>query len=100
MVGVDAGFRDRCAPVLTVALGGFDGRSHSPVAERQQGLVVRMPLRLDVEVHVVDAGHQRPKPLALSIDGGGVGHRQPLIGGARLRNERVHAAPDATDAAS
>ena len=53
-VGVDAGFRDRRAPVLPVALGGLDGRRHAPVAERQQRLVVRMPLRLDVEVDVVD----------------------------------------------
>ena len=57
-VGVDARFGDRRAPVLAVALGGLDGRRDAAVAEREQRLVVGVPLGLDVEVHVVDAGHQ------------------------------------------
>ena len=55
-VGVDAGFGDRRAPVAAVALGRLDRRRDAPVAERQQRLVVRVPLRLDVEVDVVDVG--------------------------------------------
>ena len=57
-VGVDAGFGDRGAPVLAVALGGLDRRRDAAVAERQQRLVVGVPLGLDVEVDVVDVGDQ------------------------------------------
>ena len=57
-VGVDARFGDGGAPVAAVALGRLDGRRDAAIAERQQRLVERMPLRLDVEVDVVDAGHQ------------------------------------------
>ena len=54
-VGVDAGLGDGGAPVAAVALGRFDRRRDAAIAERQQRLVVRMPLGLDVEVDVVDA---------------------------------------------
>jgi hypothetical protein len=57
-VGVEAGLGDRGAPVAAVALGDFDDVRHTAVAQRQQALVVRMPLGLDVEVHVVDVRHQ------------------------------------------
>ena len=67
-VGVDARFGHGGAPVAAVALGRLDGRRHAPVAERQQRLVERMPLRLDVEVDVVDAGHQAAHPLDLPLD--------------------------------
>jgi hypothetical protein len=100
VIGVDPRFCDRSAPILPVALGGFDGGRDSPVAKRQQGLIVGMPLRLDGEVHVVDIRHQRAQALALPVDGGGVGHRQPLIGGAWLGDQRVHAAADAADVAA
>ena len=99
-VGVDAGFRDGGAPVAAVALGRLDRRSHAPIAERQQRLVERMPLRLDVEVDVVDAGHQAAHPLDLPLDRRVVFHRQPLIRGARLGHERIDAADDAPDVAA
>ena len=58
-----------------------------------------MPLRLDVEVHVVDVGRQRTQPFDLAIDDVRILHRDPLIGRPRLRDQRVHAADDPTDLA-
>ena len=70
---------------------------HAAVAERQQRLVERVPLRLDVEVDVVDVGRERAQALDLAVDRRVVLHRQPLIGGAGLGHERVDAADDAAD---
>src|SRR5262245_54029001 len=94
-VSIDAGFSDGRAPVSAVALSGFDGVCHAPVPERQQRLVERMPFRLDVEVDVVDAAHERPHALDLAVDGSIVFHRQPLVRRSRFRHERVHTADDA-----
>src|SRR5688572_9752373 len=77
---VDTRFGDRGSPVPAVALRRLDCWRDAAVAERQQRLVERMPLRLDVEVNVVDAGHQRPHPLDLPLDDGVGLHRQPLVG--------------------
>ena len=82
-IGIDAGFGDRGAPVAAVALGRFDRRRHAAIAQRQQRLVVRMPLRLDVEVDVVEIGDQGAQPLALAVRDRGIFHRQPLVRGAR-----------------
>ena len=45
------------------------------------------------------SGHQRAQPLDLPVGHGRIFHRQPLIGGAGFRNQRVHAADDAADLA-
>src|SRR5688572_30924921 len=64
-VGVYACFGDGGAPVAAVAFGGLDRRRDAAVTERQQGLVERMPFRLDVEVDVVDVGDQAAHALDL-----------------------------------
>src|SRR5260221_12153781 len=69
-IGVHTGFRYGCAPVLAVSLGHLDRGGDPAIAERPQRLIVRMPLGLDVEAHVVDAGHQAPQPLDLSVGHG------------------------------
>src|SRR5262245_20400065 len=62
-VGIHSGLRDSGTPVPAIAFRGLDGWRHPSIAERQQRLVERVPLRLDVEVDVVDAGHQAAHPL-------------------------------------
>src|SRR6266545_1563121 len=99
-VRVDAALGHRGAPVSAVPLRHLDCRGDAPVAEREQRLVERMPLRLDVDVDVVDAGHQAPHPPDLALDRPIVFHRQPLVRGARLRHERVDAADDTADVAA
>src|SRR5262245_10132900 len=94
-VGIDARFGDGRPPVSAVALSRFDGVGHAPVPERQQRLIERMPFRLDVEVDVVDAAHERAHPLDLAVDGSIVFHRQPLVRRSGFRHERVHTADDA-----
>ena len=86
------------APLPAVQLRGFDCRRHAAIAERQQRLVVRVPLALDVEVGVVDAGDQLVKPLHLAFDRGRRLHRQPLIRGPWLGHQRVDAGDDPSDA--
>ena len=49
---------------------------------------------------VVDAAHERAQPLHLALDHVRLLHRHPLIGGAGLRDQRVHAADDAADTAA
>ena len=65
-VGVDARLRDGGAPLPPLRSAASIAGGDAPIAEREQRLVVRMPLRLDVEVHVVEARQQRAQPLALA----------------------------------
>jgi hypothetical protein len=74
-VRVEPCFRDGGAPLPAVPLGGFNRRRDAAVAEREQRLVVRVPLRLDVEVHVVETGEQLAQPFALRVRDGGIFHR-------------------------
>src|SRR5215831_2014661 len=99
-IGIDSRFGDGGTPVLSVALGRGNGRCDPLVAQGKQRLVVRMTLRLDVEVHVVDAGRQRSQPLDLSVHVRVAFHRQPLIRCTGLGNQRVHAADDSADGAT
>ena len=59
-----------------------------------------MAFRLEGKVHVVEAGHERSQPLEFSLDALRIVHREPLVRGPRLRNERIDAGADPTDAAA
>ena len=56
--GIDAGLLHGGAPVAAVSLGRLDRRSHAPISEGEQRLIEGMSLGFDVEVDVVDVGHQ------------------------------------------
>ena len=98
-VGVHARLGDGGLPVLAVPLGHFNGGGDAPVAERQQGLVVGMTFGLDIEVDVVEVGHQAAQAPDLAFSHGRVLERQPLVRGAGLRNERIHTPDDPADLA-
>src|SRR5258708_7031943 len=53
--GVQARVGDGGAPVAAVFLGDLDDVGHAPIAQRQQALIVRVALGLDIEIHVVEA---------------------------------------------
>ena len=66
--GVETGLRDGGPPLATVALCGFDGRGHAPIAERQQRLVVRM-------LSSPDNSCRRRLPFVSVIPGSSIGSR-------------------------
>src|SRR5688500_4941898 len=57
-VRIYSGVGNSAPPIAAVGLGGLNRRRHTAIAEREQSLVKRMTLRLDIEKDVVDIRRQ------------------------------------------